>query len=162
MTAVDERVCAPRLTSGRVGDEPYSSWVRRARCAGRSTVFADEERADEAVAICGGCPVRRQCRAWSLANAVDGVTGGMTADERVRWRREAGQPEPVVTVEDFLRPEVVSTDRAWGRGRSEAILNAVARWTEDGETARQIGLRLGVTRRTVNRLRARCRERQAS
>ena len=162
MTAVDERMCAPRLTSGRAGDEPYSSWVRRARCAGQSEVFAGEERADKALAICGGCPVRRQCRAWALTNAVDGVAGGMTADERVRWRRGARQPEPVVTVEDFLRPEVVSVDRTWGRGRSDAILNAVARWTEDGETAQQIGLRLGVTRRTVNRLRARCRERQAS
>jgi WhiB family redox-sensing transcriptional regulator len=162
MTAVDERVCAPMLTSGRAGDEPYSSWVLRARCAGRSAVFSDEERADEALAVCGRCPVRRECRAWALANAVDGVAGGMTADERATWRREAGQPEPVVTVEDFLRPEVVSVDRTWGRGRSDAILSAVARWTEDGETARQIGVRLGVTRRTVNRLRARCRERQAS
>jgi hypothetical protein len=53
-----------------------------------------------------------------------------------------------VTVEDFLLAEVVSADTTWGRGRSEAILNAVARWTDDGETARQIGLRLGVTRRT--------------
>lgn len=162
MTAVDEQVCAPTLTSGRTGDEPYSSWVRRARCAGRSAVFADEDRADEALAICGVCPVRRQCRAWALTNAVDGGAGGMTADERLRWRREARQPEPVVTVEDFLRPEVVSVDRTWGRGRSDAILNAVAQWTEDGESARQIGLRLGVAGRTVNRLRARCRERQAS
>lgn len=162
MTAVDERVCTPTLTSGRVGDEPYASWVRRARCAGRSAVFSDEVRAAKALAICGGCPVRRQCRAWALTNAVDGVAGGMTADERVTWRREAGQPEPVVTVEDFLRPEIVSVDRTWGRGRSDAILNAVAQWTEDGESARQIGLRLGVTGRTVSRLRARCRERQAS
>ena len=162
MTAVDERVCAPTLTSGRAGDEPYSSWVRRARCAGRSAVYADDQRAEEALAICGGCTVRRQCRAWALTNAVDGVAGGLMADERVQWRREAGQPEPVVTIEDFLRPEVVSIARTWGRGRSDAILSAVARWTEDGETARQIGLRLGVTRRTVNRLRARCRERQAS
>jgi hypothetical protein len=162
MTAVDERVCAPTLTSGRAGDEPYSSWVRRARCAGRSAVFSDDVSADEALAVCGGCAVRRQCRAWALTNAVDGVAGGMTAEERTRWRREARQPEPVVSVEEFLRPEVVSVDRTWGRGRSDAILNAVARWTEDGETAGQIGVRLGVTRRTVNRLRARCRERQAS
>lgn len=162
MTVVDERVCAPRITSGREGDEPYSSWVRRARCAGRAAIFGDERRDDEALAVCGLCPVRRQCRRWALVNAVDGVVGGMTAADRAAWRREAGEPEPVVTVEDFLLAEVVSADTTWGRGRSEAILNAVARWTDDGETARQIGLRLGVTRRTVNRLRARCRERQAS
>jgi hypothetical protein len=162
MTVVVERTCTPRLTSDHTGDEPYASWVRRARCTGRTALFGDEERTDEALAVCAGCPVRRPCRRWALTNAVDGVAGGMTAAERAGWRREAGEPEPVVTVEDFLLAEVVSADTTWGRGRSEAILNAVARWTEDGETARQIGLRLGVTRRTVNRLRARCRERQAS
>jgi hypothetical protein len=162
MTTVEERVCVPRITSGRAGDEPYSSWVRRARCAGRPATFDDESRADEALAVCSACPVRRQCRVWALANAVEGVAGGMTAAERRAWRTDAGEPEPTVTVEDFLLPEVVSVDRTWGRGRSEVILNAVERWTDDGHTARQIGLRLGVTRRTVNRLRARCRERQAS
>ena len=161
MTVIDERACAPRITSGHA-NEPYSSWVRRARCAGRPATFEDELRADEALAICGACPVRRQCRAWALANAVEGVVGGMTVAERRAWRIDAGEPEPAVAVEDFLLAEVVSVDRTWGRGRSEAILNAVERWTDDGQTARQIGLRLGVTRRTVNRLRARCRERQAS
>ena len=151
--------CRPRLVSDRA-DEPYASWVRRARCAGQTAVFGDESRSDEALAICGGCAVRRQCRAWALANAVEGVAGGMTEAERKAWRREAGQPEPVVTVEDFLGADVVSGDRTWGRGRSDAILKAVARWTDDGHTAREIGLRLGVTRRTVNRLRATCRERR--
>ena len=151
--------CRPRLVSDRA-DEPYSSWVRRANCAGNTAVFAGESRSDEALAICGGCVVRRQCRAWALANAVDGVAGGMTEAERRAWRREAGQPEPVVTVEDFLGADVVSGDRTWGRGRSDAILDAVARWTVNGESGRQIALRLGVTRRTVNRLRARCRDRK--
>ena len=162
MTAVDARVCAPRITSRRSSDEPYSSWVRRARCAERPATFEDEAHVDEALAVCGACPVRRQCRAWALTNAVEGVAGGMTGADRAAWRKDAGEPEPTVTVEDYLRPEVVSVDRTWGRGRSDAILNAVERWTDDGQTARQIGLRLGVTRRTVNRLRARCRERQAS
>jgi hypothetical protein len=162
MTAVDERVCAPRITSGRIGDEPYSSWVRRARCAGRSAVFSVDTRQDEALAICGACPVRRQCRRWSLANAVEGVAGGMTAAERATWRNEAGEPEPTIAVEDVLPVEVVSGDRRWGRGRSQAILDAVAKWTNDGESARQIAYRLGVTRRTVSRLRSRCREGQRS
>jgi DNA-binding NarL/FixJ family response regulator len=158
MTATVERACAPRITSGH-GDEPYSSWVQRARCVGRSAMFGADDRAEEAVAICARCPVLRQCRAWGLLNAVDGVAGGMTPDERVAWRKENGVTEPTLTAEDFIPAEVVSLDRTWGRGRSEAILNAVAKWTNDGETARQIGYRLGVTRRTVNRLRATCRER---
>jgi WhiB family redox-sensing transcriptional regulator len=162
MTALDERTCTPTITSGRNGDEPYSSWVRRAGCAGQSAVFGDGGRVREVVAVCGRCPVLRQCRAWALRNAVDGVAGGMRSDERAAWRKDNGVAEPMLAAEDFIPAEVVSLDRTWGRGRSDAILNAVARWSEDGETARQIGLRLGVTRRTVNRLRARCREREAS
>ena len=155
----DHTACRPRLVSGHA-DEPYGSWVRRARCAEETAVFGDESRSDDALATCGSCVVRRQCRRWALANAVEGVAGGMTAAERRAWRREAGQPEPVATVEDFLGADVVSGDRTWGRGRSDAILNAVARWTDNGESGRQIALRLGVTRRTVNRLRARCRDRK--
>jgi hypothetical protein len=144
ITTVEERVCAPRTTSRRAGDEPYSSSVQRARCAGQPATFEDESRAGEALAICGICPVRRPCRAWALANAVEVVAGGMTAAERRAWRTDAGESEPTVTVEDFLLAEVVSVDRTWGRGRSEAILNAVEQWTDDGQAARQIGLRLGV------------------
>lgn len=158
MTRTEQTGCRPTLTSGH--DEPYSSWVRRARCAGHVGTFAHAERADQAVAVCGMCSVRRQCRRWALVNAVDGVAGGMTNEDRAAWRKEAGIAEPTVSVEDFLLAEVVSADRTWGRGRSEVILGAVARWTDDGHTAREIGLRLGVTRRTVNRLRAKCRTRQ--
>jgi Transcription factor WhiB len=158
MTAVAEQACAPRITSGHDG-EPYSSWVRRARCVRQSAMFGDEGRAAEAVDICGRCPVLRQCRSWALLNAVDGIAGGMTPDERVAWRKENRVTEPTLTADDFIPAEVVSLDRTWGRGRSDAILRAVKQWTEDGETARQIGYRLGVTRRTVNRLRATCRER---
>ena len=161
MTAVDERVCAPRISSGRGGDEPYSSWVRRARCAGRVALFDDPYRADEAVALCVRCPVRRECRRWALDNAVDGVAGGMTAAERAGWRREAGKGEPTLSVEDFMPAEVVSVDTTWGRGRSDTILTAVEKWTGYGESARQIGHRLGVTGRTVSRLRTTCRERDA-
>ena len=93
----------------------------------------------------------RQCRSWALRNAVDGVAGvagDMTYDERVAWRDESGVREPTLTAEDFIPTEVVSLDHKWGRGRSDAILRAVKQWTDDGETARQIGYRLGVTRRT--------------
>ena len=161
MTAVAEQACAPRITSGH-DLEPYASWVRRARCAGQAAVFGDDSRADEATAICGRCPVLRQCRAWALRNAVDGVAGGMTADERVAWRRENGMTEPTLTAEDFVPAEVVGAGIKWGRGRSEAILRAVEQWTANGESGRAIASRLGVTRRTVSRLRATCRERQVS
>lgn len=122
-------------------------------------MFGDDERADEAITICGRCPVLRQCRAWALLNAVDGVAGGMTPHERIAWRKANGVAEPTLAAEDFIPAEVVSAGTRWGRGRSDAILRAVAQWTDNGESGRQIATRLGVTRRTVNRLRATCRER---
>ena len=72
----------------------------------------------------------RQCRSWTLLNAVDGVAGGMTPDERVAWRAENGVVEPTLNAEDFILAEVVSFDRTWGRGRSDAILSAVAKVDE--------------------------------
>jgi DNA-binding NarL/FixJ family response regulator len=161
MTAVAEQACTPPITSGH-DVEPYSSWVRRARCAGQSAVFAADERAAEAIEVCHRCPVLRQCRSWALLNAVDGVAGGMTADERTAWRTENGVAEPTLTAEDFVPAEVISAGTKWGRGRSDAILRAVEQWTANGESGRQIATRLGVTRRTVSRLRATCRERQVS
>lgn len=159
VTTLSEQACRTSGASERSRDEPYSSWVRRARCAGRVGTFDDTSRSDEAMALCGVCPVRRDCRRWALANAVDGVAGGMTPEERAGWRAQNGVAEPMLTLEDFLPVEVVSADRTWGRGRSDAILRAVAEWTENGDTGRVIAWRLGVTRRTVNRLRARCRNR---
>jgi hypothetical protein len=43
--------------------------------------------------------------------------------------------------------------------RCDAVLTAVAEWTENGESARAIGERLGVTSRSVVRYRNVCRER---
>ena len=157
VTTLSEHRCRTSGASERSRDEPSSSWVRRARCAGRIGTFDDTSRSDEAVALCGVCSVRRDCRRWALANAVDGVAGGMTAEERAGWRAENGVAEPMLTLEDFLPVEVVSADRRWGRERSEAILRAVATWTTNGESGWQIASRLGVTRRTVSRLRTACR-----
>lgn len=162
MTALAaEQACAPRITSGH-DVEPYSSWVRRARCAGQSAVFADNERAAEAIEVCQRCPVLRQCRSWALHNAVDGVAGGMTNDERETWRKANGVGEPTLRADDFVPAEIVSAGTKWGRGRSDGILRAVEQWTANGESGRQIATRLGVTRRTVSRLRAMCPQRQAS
>lgn len=86
----------------------------------------------------------------------------MTPDQRTAWRSENGVAEPTLTAEDFVPAEVVSVGTKWGRGRSDAILRAVEQWTANGESGRQIATRLGVTRRTVSRLRATCRERQVS
>ncbi len=137
---------------------PAGVWVTRGACHGKAEVFEDTGRRRDALAICATCPVLRECSVWALYNAVDGVAGGLTPDERTLWRRGKGIAEPVVSADDFLPPDVVARDRGW-LNRSDAILRAVARWTDDGESACQIGERLGVTSKSVVRYRKVCRDR---
>lgn len=160
MTAAEER----REPVGCGDAEPtppdsLSSWVGRAACAGRPVMFDNPERTGEALRLCARCPVLAECRVWALQNAVDGVAGGMTANARTAWRANVRMPEPVATIADFLPLAVASADQGYGLGRSDVILRAVAERTTNGQTGREIADELGVTRRTVNRLRARCRER---
>jgi WhiB family redox-sensing transcriptional regulator len=133
-------------------------WQRRAACAGRPAMFDDEERTGEALRLCARCPVLAECRTWALSTVVAGVAGGMTEGSRAAWRERLGLPEPVVSIADFLPLAVASADQRWGKGRSQAILRAVAERTAHGQSGRDIADELGVTRRTVVRLRGRCRD----
>jgi DNA-binding NarL/FixJ family response regulator len=122
-------------------------------------MFDDPERVNEALRLCARCPVLVECRLWALLNAVDGVAGGMTEGARAAWRENVGFDEPQLTIADFLPLEIASADQGrWGKGRSAVILRAVAERTLDGHTSRDIANDLGVTRRTVCRLRAKCRD----
>jgi DNA-binding NarL/FixJ family response regulator len=165
MTTKDERRATMRaeVRARRAGQSapavPAGTWIARGACNSKVAVFEDEARRREALAICATCPVLRECSVWALHNAVDGVAGGLTPDERTLWRTANGMAEPVVHADDFLPPEVVMVDAGKFLIRSDAILTAVARWTEDGESARQIGDRLGVASRTVVRYRNVCRDR---
>lgn len=51
-----------------------------------SEAAAHEEQIGEAKAVCRSCPVLSKCRAYALDNAVDGIWGGMTEDERRKTR----------------------------------------------------------------------------
>lgn len=133
-------------------------WERRAACAGRPAMFDDAGRTGEALRLCARCPVLAQCRTWALRTAVAGVAGGMTEGSRAAWREKHGFREPVASPAEFLPLEIASADQGWGRGRSAVILRAVAERTANGQTSREIADELGVTRRTVCRLRGRCRE----
>ena len=135
-----------------------TGWERRAACAGRPAMFDDAERTGEALRLCARCPVLAQCRTWALTTAVAGVAGGMTERSRRAWRRKHGFGEPGLSLADFLPVEVTSADTGWGKGRSAVILRAVAERTANGQSGREIADELGVTRRTVCRLRERCRE----
>jgi WhiB family transcriptional regulator, redox-sensing transcriptional regulator len=67
-------------------------WRQRAACRGADPdIFypISEEEADEARAICRGCPVLESCLDWALANRErDGVWGGATERERRRMIRQ--------------------------------------------------------------------------
>ncbi|HEX8001594.1 MAG TPA: WhiB family transcriptional regulator [Mycobacteriales bacterium] len=133
-------------------------WERRAACAGRSAMFDDANRTGEALRLCARCPVLAQCRTWALTTAVAGVAGGMTEGSRAAWRDKHGFREPAASLADFLPLDVASIDQGWGKGRSAVILRAVAERTANGQSGAEIADELGVTRRTVCRLRTRCRE----
>jgi DNA-binding NarL/FixJ family response regulator len=123
-------------------------------------MFDNPERTNDALRLCGRCPVLAECRVWALTNAVYGVAGGMTEGSRAAWRANQGMPEPVATIADFLPLTIAAADQGYGLGRSDVILRAVAERTANGQTSREIADELGVTRRTVNQLRATCRTRQ--
>ena len=54
-------------------------WIDQANCATSdidAEMFHDEERAAEAIEICQGCPVTKQCELLRRANRYTGVWGG--------------------------------------------------------------------------------------
>ncbi|HEV2889163.1 MAG TPA: WhiB family transcriptional regulator [Frankiaceae bacterium] len=138
-----------------------ATWLDRAGCTDLERLFDDESRAAEAVSTCRRCPVMQECRSWAVSNAVHGVAGAMTAEQRRRWRQERGLPEPVASVDHFMPPEIANADRQRPRSKSPAVLDAVRRWTDLGLSGREIAERLDVTRRTVVRLRNRSLDRAA-
>jgi hypothetical protein len=164
MTTKEERraVMLAEVRARRAGQaapsEPAGSWAVRGACNRQPSLFDDPKRTAEALAVCATCPVLNECYEWALHNSVDGVAGGMTSEARTAWRKANKLAEPVVSIEEFMPPEVVAADRGTWLRRSDAILAAVARWTEDGDPAWLIGQRLGVTSRSVVRYRNVCRE----
>lgn len=165
MTTKDERRATMRaeVRARRHGQsapsEPPGAWALRGACNGQSPLFDDPTRTAEALTICATCPVLNLCYKWARHNAVDGVAGGMTSQARTAWRKANKIAEPVVSLDEFLPEDVVAADHRMRLPRCDAIITAVARWTDEGESARQIGERLGVTRRSVVRYRNVCRDR---
>ena len=165
MTTKEDRraVMLAEVRASRCGQaapsEPAGAWAVRGACNGEPSLFEDPKRTAEALAVCATCPVLNDCYGWALRNAVDGVAGGMTSEARTAWRKANKIAEPVVSADAFLPGEVTAADRTTSRTRCDAVLMSVAEWTENGESARAIGRRLGVTSRSVVRYRNVCRER---
>lgn len=73
------------------------SWRDDAACAGMETEFffpqgvtgAALDQANQAKAVCAGCPVAQVCLEWALQTHQDaGVWGGKTEEERRAIRRQ--------------------------------------------------------------------------
>ena len=48
-------------------------------------------QAEEAKAVCAGCPVVEQCLTWALDNDVQGIWGGLDEKERRALKRRAAR-----------------------------------------------------------------------
>jgi len=77
-----------------------TTWRNAAACIDMDTELffpagisgAALDQAQQAKAICAGCPVRAQCLDWALTTHQDaGIWGGLTEDERRQRRRKLAQ-----------------------------------------------------------------------
>jgi WhiB family redox-sensing transcriptional regulator len=87
---------APRASGVSSGDEMPDSWRDQASCLDVDAELffpvgdgpVAREQAEEAKAVCCACPVLAECREFELTpvsgrlRSDDGVSAGMTADER--------------------------------------------------------------------------------
>jgi WhiB family transcriptional regulator, redox-sensing transcriptional regulator len=87
-----------RHTPRDASDRPpnHVSWRDRAACLDKDpelffptgSTGRALEQAEQAKAVCAGCPVRTQCLDWALTTGQDaGIWGGKTEDERRTLRR---------------------------------------------------------------------------
>lgn len=81
--------------------EPYrDDWRTRAECRDQDpelffptgTTGPALLQIEDALAVCARCPVVDACLQWALeTNQEQGVWGGMTEDERRRWKRRSAR-----------------------------------------------------------------------
>lgn len=62
------------------------AWMSQAACRGQTeTMYPHDGRNRSALAICEGCPVRNECRAWALDHdETNGTWGGLSERQRRR------------------------------------------------------------------------------
>lgn len=102
-----------------------------------------EAQVAAAKAVCTGCPVLAECRAWALHELAYGIAGGMTEDER-RQHRAGRRGRSVCRVPS--RPVGATSKEAAAAGR-EAI--------RAGWSPREVARAFAVAERTAERWAAR-------
>jgi len=128
-------------------------WMNDAACAGQGpdvmfpVTMVDQQRATQA--ICAGCPVRRECLGYALANYIDdGIWGGTTEEQR-RWlRRERAKGATLDEALEALPPPQPHKQRL---SDARAAVLALARQRPDGITTGYVVRQLGITREAAHR-----------
>lgn len=124
-------------------DHNTTHWTDDALCTqvGAPDMWFPETGADntkDAKAICAKCPVRETCLEYALDNHLEhGIFGGTTRNERRVLRKERGVPE---------QPSQRVAER-------DALAKKVRALIKEGYTDGETAVRLGVSGRTVTRVR---------
>jgi WhiB family transcriptional regulator, redox-sensing transcriptional regulator len=99
----------------------------------------------EAKAVCHRCPVSTGCLAWALDNAVAGVWGGMSEDERRALKRRNALPH---------REKPSPSQERTPRRVPAALVDAVQRLVDAGRSNDEMAAELGESLHTVRQARA--------
>lgn len=124
-----------------LGQMPSTEWTVDAACATGvdPDLFFNPYTVPEARRVCMGCPVRAACKDYAMArlrqdDVVEaGVWGGQTEEERLRLH-EKHHPGPQ---------------------RNRDLDDEIMRLSEEGRSGAEIATAVGVSSRTVSRVRAR-------
>jgi hypothetical protein len=132
-------------------------WRRRAACAGiddPDIFFPTAENgpvydAQVAVAktVCGGCPVRAECLTYAMGHLAEGIAGGLTPEERRRYRNGRASQRLAATAHSAA---ILELGLRRGAGRDEVAAAGRVLLTA-GRPVREVALRCGVTERTASR-----------
>lgn len=121
---------------------PYPQFTSPPPCAGRDDLFfsAEPPQRAQAAALCRTCPVIADCLAYALTHDVHGVWAATGLARRRELRRAYGITAVPVALTDTAsrQDQVLALDRG-------------------GASARWVATQVGVTSRTVVRIRARTR-----
>lgn len=132
-------------------------WRERAACAGIEDPDIFFPTAEDgpvydaqvavAKAVCAGCIVRAECLAYAMAQLPEGIAGGLTPEERRRYRNGRTSRKPDVAARSAA---ILELGLRHGARRDEVAAAGRVLLTA-GRPVREVALRCGVTERTASR-----------